>query len=223
VSVTFPSGPKELKVVALYDENSLTGDYIVSLATFEQSFADNADFLVLLRLAPGADLRAVQAQVKAVIDATYPSILVQDRDQYVGSVKDQVNQFLSLITALLALAVIIALMGVLITMLLAVYERTHELGLLRAVGMSRRQMRSMVRWEAAIVSIYGALLGVILGVFFGLALSNALSDQGVTSIRVPVTSLVGLATLIALLGVLAAVYPARRAARLNVLDAVAHT
>jgi putative ABC transport system permease protein len=118
-----------------------------------------------------------------------------------------VNQFLSLITALLALAVIIALLGVLITMLLAVYERTHELGLLRAVGMSRRHMRSVVRWEAAIVSVYGALLGVILGVFFGVALSNALGDQGVSTIAVPVTSLLGLAAVIAVLGVLAAVYP----------------
>jgi putative ABC transport system permease protein len=88
--------------------------------------------------------------------------------------------------------------------------------------MARRQMRSMVRWEAAIVSIYGAILGLTLGVFFGLALTGALSDQGVTQRVVPVPALVILATVIAVLGVLAAIYPARRAARLNVLDAVAH-
>jgi putative ABC transport system permease protein len=222
VSVTFPSGSHDLTVVALYEENALTGDYIVGLDTYNANFADETDFMVFLKLAPGADLRTVQASVRTVVDANYPSIKVQDRDEYIGDVKQQVNQFLSLITALLALAVVIALLGVLITMLLAVFERTHELGLLRAVGMARRQMRSMVRWEAAIVSIYGAILGLTLGVFFGLALTGALSDQGVTQRVVPVPALVILATVIAVLGVLAAIYPARRAARLNVLDAVAH-
>jgi putative ABC transport system permease protein len=111
---------------------------------------------------------------------------------------------------------------VLITMLLAVFERTHELGLLRAVGMARRQVRAMVRWEAAIVATYGAVLGLILGVFFGLALTGALEDEGVTVQVVPVPLLVILALIIAVLGVIASIYPARRAARLNILAAIAH-
>ena len=222
VSATFPTGQRQLRIVALYEENSLTGDYIIDLDTFNANFAENADFLVLIKLQSGADLRSVQATLQGIADKSYPGVKVQDRDQYLGDVKAQVNQFLGLITALLALAIIIALLGVLITMLLAVFERTRELGLLRAVGMGRRQMRSMVRWEAAVVSVYGALLGLILGVFFGVALTRALKDQGVTERVIPIPALIILALIIALLGVAAAIYPARRAARLNVLDAISH-
>jgi putative ABC transport system permease protein len=223
VVVTFPAGDRELTVGALFEENALTADYIVGMATFEAGFAERNDIVVLVSLADGADLRAVQADIQAVIDSGYsPQIDVQDRDQYIGDVKQQVNQFLGLITALLALAVVIALLGVLITMLLAVFERTHELGLLRAVGMARRQVRAMVRWEAAIVATYGAVLGLLLGVFFGLALTGALEDEGVTVQVVPVPNLVGLAIIIAVLGVVASIYPARRAARLNILSAIAH-
>jgi putative ABC transport system permease protein len=222
ITATFPAGDRDVKVVALFDENALVGDYIIGLDLYQDVFAENADFLVLLTLDDGTDLRSVQAAVQNVADANYPGLKVQDRDQYIGDVKAQVNQFLGLITALLALAIIIALLGVLITMLLAVFERTREIGLLRAVGMGRRQVRSMVRWEAALVSTYGAVLGLILGVFFGIALTQALSDQGINHQVVPVPVLLILAVVISLLGVAAAIYPARRAARLNVLDAISH-
>jgi putative ABC transport system permease protein len=222
VTVTFPAGDRTVEVVALFDENSLTGDYVIGLDLHQDVFAENADFLLLLTVDDTAELRAVQAAVQTTADANYPGLKVQDRDQYIGDVKAQVNQFLGLITALLALAIIIALLGVLITMLLAVFERTREIGLLRAVGMGRRQVRSMVRWEAALVSTYGAVLGLVLGVFFGIALTRALRDQGVSHQVVPVPVLVILAVVIALLGVAAAIYPARRAARLNVLDAISH-
>jgi putative ABC transport system permease protein len=221
VSVTFPAGPKDLTVVALYGENGLIGDYVISEETFAANFADQNDLLALVSLREGADLRTVQSQIQGIIDERYPGLDVQDRDEYIGDVKAQVNQLLGIITALLALAVIIALLGVLITMLLAVFERTRELGLLRAVGMSRRQMRSMVRWEAAIVAVYGALLGIVLGVFFGLSLTRALRDEGVDVQVVPIPALLILALVIAVLGVAAAIYPARRAARLNILTAIA--
>lgn len=221
-AATFPGGTRDVRIVALFDENALTGDYVIGLDAYEGLYAENADFLVLLTVDDGTELAAVQAAVQQVADANYPGIKVQDRDQYIGDVKAQVNQFLGLITALLALAIIIALFGVLITMLLAVFERTREIGLLRAVGMGRRQVRAMVRWEAALVSVYGAILGLILGVFFGLALTRALRDQGIDHQVVPVPALVVLAAVISLLGVAAAIYPARRAARLNVLDAIAH-
>jgi putative ABC transport system permease protein len=222
ITATFPAGDREVRVVALFEENSLTGDYIIGLDLHQEVYAENADFLVLLTVDDEADLRTVQAAVQDVADANYPGLKVQDRDQYIGDVKAQVNQFLGLITALLALAIIIALFGVLITMLLAVFERTREIGLLRAVGMGRRQVRSMVRWEAAVVSTYGAVLGLVLGIFFGIALTSALSDQGVDHQVVPIPVLLILAVVISLLGVAAAIYPARRAAKLNVLDAISH-
>jgi putative ABC transport system permease protein len=220
IDANFATGPASLRIVALYDETALIGDYVVGDATFAAHFADANDYLVLVSIEPGADLRTVQSALQGIVDQSYPGLDVMDRDQYIGDVKDQVNQFLSLITALLSLAVIIALLGVLITMLLAVFERTRELGLLRAVGMGRSQTRAMVRWEAAIVSVYGALLGLVLGAFFGLALTGALEDEGVTEQVVPVPALLVLALVIALLGVAAAVYPARRAARLDILQAI---
>lgn len=124
---------------------------------------------------------------------------------------------LSLITALVLLAIVIALLGVLITMLLSVFERTHELGLLRAVGMDRRDVRSMVRWEAAIIATFGALLGVVLGY----ALTRTLRGQGITTIELPYRSLLIMIILVTLAGVGASLYPARRASRLNVLRAIA--
>jgi putative ABC transport system permease protein len=115
------------------------------------------------------------------------------------------------------LAIIIALLGVLITMLLSVFERTHELGVLRAIGMDRRDVRSMVRWEAAIISTFGAVLGVGLGY----ALTRTMRDQGISTIEIPYRSLVIMTLLITIAGVGASLYPARRASHLNVLNAIA--
>ena len=128
---------------------------------------------------------------------------------------------LNLITALVLLAILIALLGVLITMLLSVFERTHELGLLRAVGMDRRDVRSMVRWEAAIISTFGAVLGVVLGIGLGYALTRTLREQGITTIEFPIRALLIVIVLVTLAGVGASLYPARRAGKLNVLRAIA--
>jgi len=220
VTVTFPTGNETLRIAATYGENTLVGDYVVAETTFDKAYATSNDFLLLVLVNGAAQLKPAQAAIKAVIDNGYPGLKVQDRAEYIAATKAQVAQFTNLITALLVLAVVIALIGVLITMLLSVSERTHELGLLRAVGMSRGQTRSMVRWEAAIVSVYGALLGLALGVFFGLALVGALRDKGVNVTVVPYQPLLILAGVIACLGVLASMYPARRASRLNVIAAV---
>ena len=220
ITVTMPTGDQDLRLVATYTENTLVGDYVIDLSTFDRAYANSNDAIVLIGLTDDSAIEAVKADIKHLTEADYPGVRVEDRDEYVASTKEQVAQFTNLITALLVLAVFIALLGVLITMLLSVSERTHELGLLRAVGMSRRQTRSTVRWEAAIVSMFGAMLGLALGTFFGLALVRALSTKGVTESVVPIWTLVVLAGVIALLGVAASVYPARRAARLNVIAAV---
>ena len=125
-------------------------------------------------------------------------------------------------TALLGMALVIALLGIVNTLALSIFERTRELGVLRAVGMGRRQVRSMIRWEAVITSVFGALLGLVVGVFFGWALVTALSSEGINTLIVPGGRLALFVVLAALAGVVAAVLPARRAAKLDVLTAIAH-
>ncbi|MFL6071091.1 MAG: ABC transporter permease [Actinomycetes bacterium] len=220
IQVTLPTGDQVLRLVATYTKNTLVGDYVVDLTTFDRGYSGAGDFLLLIQLRDPGQLRSVQADIQQIVDRDYPGLKVQDRNEYVADAKARVAQFTSLITALLVLAIVIALLGVLITMLLTVSERTREIGLLRAVGTSRGQIRSMVRWEAAIVSLYGALLGLVLGTFFGLALVRALRRQGITVSVVPIPTLVALAMVIAVLGVAASLYPARRASRLNVIAAV---
>jgi putative ABC transport system permease protein len=132
-----------------------------------------------------------------------------------------VNELVGLVYVLLALAVIVALIGVVNTLMLSVFERTHEIGLLRAVGMKRRQVRGMIRAESVTIALFGAVLGIIIGTGLGVAMASSLRQQGVTDIVVPVSSLVVFLILSALLGLGAASWPARRAARLDVLAAIA--
>jgi putative ABC transport system permease protein len=148
-------------------------------------------------------------------------VTVKDPEGFAAEQKEQVNTFLYLIYGLLGLSVIIAILGVVNTLSLSVIERTREVGLLRAVGVSRRQLRTMIRLESVVVSVFGALLGVVMGVAFGSTLVLALEDQGLSELAVPWLWLLGFLVLAAVLGVLAAVLPARRAARLDVLQAIA--
>ena len=146
---------------------------------------------------------------------------VQTQAEFKKTQQAQVNQLLGLVYVLLALAVLVALIGIVNTLMLSVFERTHEIGLLRAVGMRRRQVRSMIRSEAVILSVFGALIGVAIGTGLGVAFAASLKQQGITDIVVPFTSLVVFLVLAALLGLGAASWPARRAARLDVLAAIA--
>ena len=132
------------------------------------------------------------------------------------------NQLLGLVTALLAMAILIALFGIVNTLGLSIFERTRELGLLRAVGMGRKQVKRMIRWESVIIAILGAMLGVVIGVCFGWALQQALAPQGVTELKIPVGQLILYVVFAGLAGVLAAIWPARRAAKLNVLESIAY-
>lgn len=133
----------------------------------------------------------------------------------------QINQLLTIIDALLALAIIIAVIGIINTLVLSVLERTRELGLLRAVGMTRRQVRRMVRGESVIIALFGAVLGMVVGVGFGAALSRAVLKGSSGVISVPVSTLIVFLVLATIFGVAAAIWPARRAARTNLLSALA--
>jgi len=148
-------------------------------------------------------------------------VQVQTRTQFEQSEVATVNRLLGIVYALLGLAVLIALIGIVNTLMLSVFERTGEIGLLRAVGMKRRQIRSMIRSESLILAIFGALIGIVIGTVLGVALVSSLRTKGINDTTVPVTSLVIFVIISALLGLVAASWPARRAARLDVLAAIA--
>ena len=219
VKVTFPTtGPKTFTVQAVYSQRQLAGDYVLPLAAARANFPQQLDTQLYIKLAPGADPASARRAIAAVA-ASYPTAVLQDETQYKAQQAAQVNQTLNLVYGLLALAVIIALIGIANTLALSIRERTHELGVLRAVGMTRRQLRSSVRTEALIISVYGALEGLILGTLIGAAITATQHAQGAV-LSIPVLRLIAIAVIAALAGLLAAWSPSRRAAHLDILSAV---
>ncbi len=210
------TGRTTLRVGGIYQANALIGSYVVSAAFFLQHYSARPPAGLLLRTT-GASADA--AITRAL--AQYPNLQVQTRAQFEQAQAANVNQLLGLVYALLGLAVIIALIGIVNTLMLSVFERTREIGLLRAVGMRRRQVRTMVRSEAVILAIFGAIVGIVIGTALGLALVASLRKQGITETVVPVSSLAIFLLLSAVLGLIAATWPARRAARLDILSAIA--
>jgi putative ABC transport system permease protein len=215
------TGDTQLRIAGTFSKNQLLGSYLVSTATFDAHFPDRLDFVVLATARDGVTPAAARAAVERVTDE-FPNVEVRDQAEFKQQQEDQVNQILGLVTALLALSIIIALFGIINTLALSIFERTRELGLLRAVGMSRRQVRSMIRGESVIIAVMGAILGLAVGVLFGYAVVMALADEGIGEVIIPGGQLVTYVILAGIAGVLAAVFPARRAARLDVLAAISH-
>ena len=214
------TGKHTLRVVGVYDgEGMISDDVILSLKAQNTFAGPQLLSSALVTLAPGSDQAAVQRAVTDAL-ADHPDARVLDQKGYEEVAGGFVDQLLAFVTVMLLLAVLIALLGIVNTLALSVFERTRELGLLRAVGMTRGQVRSMVRWESAVISLIGALSGAALGIGIGLALSQALKDQGIKAISIPVPQLTGYVILAAVAGVLAALGPARSAAKVNVLRAV---
>lgn len=218
--IQFTGGTKQFSVQSIYTARDLAGDYVLPLAAAEQNFTQQLDFQVYLRLAAGVSAAAGRSAIEAAL-ADYPTATLQDRTEYKAAQTRQIDQLLNLVYGLLALALFIALVGIANTLALSIHERTRELGLLRAVGMTRAQVRTTVRYEAVIMALLGAVQGLVIGVLLGWAIVAALHSQGVTVLSVPVLRLVIIAVVAAGAGVLAAVAPGRRAARLNVLAAIA--
>ncbi|HUR73297.1 MAG TPA: FtsX-like permease family protein [Sporichthya sp.] len=221
VSATFLNGSKlDLRVGGIYDKNDMLGGYLVSLDTAAQGGTRAVDILTFVNLDDGANSADVRQRLHDGLSDN-PAVELKNQDEYTDSVRAQVNQLLGLIYGMLALAVVIAVLGIVNTLALSVTERTREIGLLRAIGMSRRQLRRMIRLESVVMAIFGAVLGLVVGLGFGISLQRTLADDGITELRVPGLQLVLFLVVAALVGVLAAVWPARRAAKLDVLKAIA--
>jgi putative ABC transport system permease protein len=212
------TGPRRLTVAATFGRGQELGSsYLLGLPAYEANFADRLDSRVLVTRAQGVAVPAARAAVERVT-ADYPTARVQDRGEYERARSAEVDRELEPLYVMLALAVLIALLGIANTLALSVFERTRELGLLRAVGMARRQVRAMVRGESVVIALFGTCMGLVIGLFFGWAVVAAVPDQA--ELTVPVAEVAVGAVLAALAGVVAAILPARRAARLDVLTAI---
>jgi putative ABC transport system permease protein len=219
VAVKFAqTGATTIRIGGVFKPNPVVGSFVVGESFFLSHFNNPLPVGVLLSVAPGA------RDLGPALDSTlgpYANVGSKTRAQFDQSQQHSINQLLGLIYVLLALAVLVALIGIVNTLMLSVFERTREIGLLRAVGMQRRQVRAMIRSESVIIALFGAIIGVIIGTGLGTALASSLRQHSVTNIAIPLSSLIGFLVLSGLLGLAAATWPGRRAAKLDVLAAIA--
>lgn len=223
VSVLFPSGQtRSFTLEGIFEptDAGLLSGLIIPKEDYRAVGGAAQDTLLYVSLTPEADPAATLPVVEEVT-AQNPLLQVLDQASIKEQNTSQINQLLYLIYGMLGLSIIIAALGVVNTMALSVLERTREIGLLRAVGLSRRQVRRMIRWEAVLVAVTGSLVGVLVGLIAGISLRQSLSGDGIEILVIPVATVIVIMVLAVLLGVLAAALPARRAARLDILAAIA--
>jgi putative ABC transport system permease protein len=211
---------RDLTVEGVYTEEELAGPFVISQQLHEETGVDQFDIQVYVAKEPGASDAEAAAAVAAITDGV-PNAKLETRTEFIDSMAAQVDPLVNLMYGLLGLAVLISLVNIANSMALSIHERTRELGLLRAVGMTRRQTRRSVRWEAVIIALLGSVLGIAIGVFFGWSISVTIRNEGLTAFALPVTPLVVIALIAVIGAVIAAVRPAWRAARLDVLRAIA--
>ncbi len=220
IEVLSVAGPVDLDLVAVYEAAGGFTGYVVNLPTAKDLGASDQDSLVYVVTTPDADTGSVQSDIERAL-GDYPNVQVLDQSEFKRSISDQIGQLLTFLFALLVLAVLIALLGIVNTLALSVFERTREIGLLRAVGMSRQGIRRTIVVEAFLIAVFGAVLGMAVGVGFGALLQRILAAEGIEEFAVNGPQLLLFLVLAAVGGVLAAVWPAWRAARLRILDAIA--
>jgi putative ABC transport system permease protein len=215
------TGRQNLTVALIYGDATAAPAprFFLGNQAFDANFAVRYDSQVVVKKAPDVSTAAALTAVRAVA-TKYSGTTVMDQAAFKADRAKPIQQMLMLVYALLALAILIALLGIGNTLALSIFERTRELGVMRAVGMTRHQLRAMIRWESVIIALQGTVLGLLIGVFFGWVLVLAMKNQGITTFSVPVLSLVIVVMLAALAGAAAAIWPSRRAARLNILRAV---
>ncbi|HET7327196.1 MAG TPA: FtsX-like permease family protein [Nocardioidaceae bacterium] len=220
LELAMPAGVQKLTVAGIFESSAaMPYTHLTTLETLRKGGVKPADSKLYITTAEGADKGVIRDQIDAITE-DLPTVVVYDPEEFAEATAAQINQFLYFIYALLALALVIAVLGVVNTLALSVIERTREIGLLRAVGMSRRQLRRMVRLESVAIASLGAVLGVGMGLVFAVALQRAIADEGFDVLAIPWGQLALFVVIAAVLGVLAALLPARRAARLNVLAAI---
>ena len=226
VQLVYPlAGPVQVPIAGVYARKQFTGAYpvplgVVSTASEEQNFGGvQQDTLVYVKAKPGQSA-AARRQIQDAIGADFPNVDINSRAQFQGLQEGTVDQFVAGLVALLVLSEIIAVLGIINTLLLSVYERTRELGLLRVVGMSRIQVRRMVRGESIIIAVIGCVFGLGLGIFWGWAFTTALREQGLDQFDVPPLQVAAFLVFSVIAGTVAAWLPAWRASRLDVLEAI---
>lgn len=213
-------GTATFDIKAISDDPALLGSWTIDRQDLTKLVPEPTDFITGVKLDPGVSVDSIRPQLKAVV-AQYPNMQLLDREEYRNSIVSTITTLLNVIYALLAVSIVIAVVGILNTLLLSIHERTRELGLLRAMGMARGQMRSMVRWEAVIVALMGTALGILLGVGLSYLMVRALVSQGITQFSVNPSFIIVAVVGGTLLGIVAALWPAFKASRLNVLEAIA--
>jgi putative ABC transport system permease protein len=214
--------PQTLSVKGTVKDNAdLLGNAVVTESLLRREFGAREPSMTFIKLDPGANASRVKDEISKLVKAKYATVEALNQKELKDNQEEQIQQLVSFFYVLLALAIVISLLGIVTTLALSIHERTRELGMLRAVGMSRRQVRTLVRYESVITALIGAILGTILGVVFAALVSRPLADEGF-ELAYPIATLFVLLLLAALAGVLAAILPARRAARLDVIRALAY-
>ena len=232
VEVTFPDNQEEtLTVVAIFEDAAIYGNWLIDGALWDRHFSRNELAFATARIAGlsdtagGAEQIALRERSRAAVESVtdrYPTVKVENQAEFRQSQETQLTAIIRVIEVLIGLSFVIALIGIINTLSLSVFERTREIGLVRSVGMTRRQLRRSIYWEALIVAVFGGLLGVAFGTVFGVATALALPESFVQTLAVPWLDLAMFVAISAVAGLVAAILPAVRAGRMNILDAIAH-
>ena len=214
--------PRDLTVQGIYRKDELAGSTTVHRDLFDGTSVDQYDFGVYILKADGVSESDAEAAITQVAQ-NYPNGTLQSRSDYIDSQAGSIQQVVNIIYLLLALSVIIAAVGIVITLVLSVFERRRELGLVRAVGMTRSQVRSSVRWESVITAALGTVQGIVVGLLLGYAFVVALRSEGLNTFTVPWWAIVWVLVLAFVIGIVAAIYPAYKATKVDILEAIATT
>jgi putative ABC transport system permease protein len=220
IELTLPEGVETFEIAGTIEEASL-GNVLMSTDRFNAGFGETESDLAFAQLAGSVSIEDGFAATETAL-SDFATVDIYTKADQIAEAESMVDQMVNLFTGLLGLAMLIAVLGIANTLALSVVERTREIGLLRAVGMNRRQVRAMIRWEAVMIAVFGATLGVVVGTGLGASMVATLADDGLGSIAIPGVQLAVWVAAGGLAGVVAAFFPARSAARLDVLNAISY-